>query len=138
MEVDAFGVPVTIDETALAAPEERVRAAVRAYLNGERRSLDVDVRYPDGLTGRTMRAMAAIPYGETRTYGALAADLDTSPVAVGQACGRNPVPLVVPCHRVVAADGLGGFSAGGDDGRRLKRRLLAHERGQRTLGDHVR
>jgi methylated-DNA-[protein]-cysteine S-methyltransferase len=73
-----------------------------------------------------MDAMAAIPYGETRTYGDLAADLDTSPVAVGGACGRNPVPLVVPCHRVVGHDGLGGFSAeGGVD---LKRALLAHER----------
>ncbi|MFB6303971.1 MAG: methylated-DNA--[protein]-cysteine S-methyltransferase [Haloferacaceae archaeon] len=135
MEVDAFGVPVALDEAALAAPEERVRAAVRAYLDGERRAFDVGVRYPDGLTGRTMRAMEDIPYGETRTYGDLAASLGTSPVAVGQACGRNPVPLVVPCHRVVAADGLGGFSAGGSDGRWLKRRLLAHERGQRTLAD---
>jgi O-6-methylguanine DNA methyltransferase len=45
--------------------------------------------------------MAKIPYGETKTYGEMAGALDSSAVAVGQACGRNPVPLIVPCHRVV-------------------------------------
>jgi len=69
--------------------------------------------------------MSDIPYGETRTYGDLAAALDTAPVAVGSACGKNPVPLVVPCHRVVGRDSLGGYSAG--DGTALKERLLALE-----------
>jgi len=72
-----------------------------------------------------MDAMAAIPYGETRTYGELAVELDTAAVAVGQACGRNPVPIVVPCHRVVGANSLGGYSAEG--GPELKERLLALE-----------
>jgi methylated-DNA-[protein]-cysteine S-methyltransferase len=73
-----------------------------------------------------MDEMSAIPYGETRTYGEIATALDSAPVAVGQACGSNPVPIVVPCHRVVGSDGgLHGYSAPG--GVALKRRLLEHE-----------
>jgi len=74
-----------------------------------------------------MRAMAAIPSGETRTYGDLADSLDTAPVAVGGACGRNPVPLAVPCHRVVGATTLGGFSLDCQRPLAVKRRLLEHE-----------
>lgn len=59
-----------------------------------------------------MAAMTEIPYGETRSYGALATGLNTVLIAVGQVCARNPVPLVVPCHRVVGSDGdLEGYSA---------------------------
>lgn len=62
------------------------------------------------------RALRAIPYGETRTYGDLAAQLGVSAQAIGQACGANPIPILIPCHRVLAASGLGGFSgAGGVD-----------------------
>lgn len=77
---------------------------------------------------RVWAALRAIPAGETRTYGELAAELGSSARAVGGACRANPVPIVVPCHRVVAVDGLGGFS-GATAGPRLaaKRWLLAHE-----------
>jgi methylated-DNA-[protein]-cysteine S-methyltransferase len=77
---------------------------------------------------RVWRKIAAIRAGETRSYGALAKELDSAPRAVGQACGDNPFPLVVPCHRVVAAGGLGGFAhrAGGYTVS-VKRWLLAHE-----------
>ena len=57
-------------------------------------------------------AMCAIPYGETRTYGDLAHSVDSGPRAIGRACGRNPIPIVVPCHRVLARGGLGGYSGG--------------------------
>jgi methylated-DNA-[protein]-cysteine S-methyltransferase len=125
MQVTLFGFTLEVDEGYVGG-EREIRRQAREYERGERRGFDVGAAFPDGFTGRVMRAMAAIPYGETRTYGELAAALDSSPVAVGGACGRNPVPLVVPCHRVVGADGLGGFSAeGGVD---LKRRLLDHER----------
>jgi methylated-DNA-[protein]-cysteine S-methyltransferase len=76
------------------------------------------------------RTIAAIPKGKTLTYGEIAKRLRSAARAVGQACGRNPYPIVVPCHRVVAADGgLGGF-AGATGGFLLeaKRWLLAHER----------
>lgn len=79
-----------------------------------------------GFQSRMRSAMTAIPYGETRTYGDLAQYLNGSARAVGQACGRNAVPIIVPCHRVLAAGGrIGGFSGG--DGVNTKRRLLAHE-----------
>lgn len=58
---------------------------------------------------KVLRQLMKIPYGETRTYGELAARLKTSPRAVGNACRRNPIPIVIPCHRVVAAGGLGGY-----------------------------
>ncbi len=66
--------------------------------------------------------------GEVRTYGDIAQELNTSPRAVGSACSSNPTPLIVPCHRVVSADGIGGF-AGNTQGRRveIKRWLLKHE-----------
>lgn len=84
---------------------------------------------------RVWAQIAAIPCGQTRTYGEVAKALHNAPRAVGQACGANPFPVVVPCHRVVAAskglnDGLGGFARQQDDGLWLdiKRWLLAHER----------
>lgn len=77
---------------------------------------------------RVWAAIRAIPAGATRTYADLARDLGSAPRAVGQACRANPCPIVVPCHRVVAAHGLGGF-AGERSGHKLavKRQLLRHE-----------
>ena len=77
---------------------------------------------------RVWEQISAIPLGETRTYGDLARALRSAPRAVGQACGTNYFPLVIPCHRVVAASGLGGF-AHSSSGYLLevKRWLLAHE-----------
>jgi len=64
-----------------------------------------------------------IPYGETRTYGWIARKLKTSPRAVGQALKKNPVPVIIPCHRVVSSEGVGGYSGGLD----LKVKLLKLE-----------
>jgi len=77
---------------------------------------------------RVWRALQRIPSGQTLTYGQLAKRLHTSPRAIGNACRQNPLPLLVPCHRVVAASGLGGF-AGETTGKplALKRWLLEHE-----------
>ncbi len=75
-------------------------------------------KYEVGLKGlsdftvKVLERVRKIPYGEVVTYGDLARELGTSPRAVGQALKRNPVPVVVPCHRVVGRDGLGGFSCG--------------------------
>lgn len=79
---------------------------------------------------RVWAAIAAIPAGQTRSYGELARAVGSSPRAVGNACGANPYPLVVPCHRVVAANhGLGGFARQrGGFLLGVKRWLLAHER----------
>src|SRR5712691_3522956 len=74
---------------------------------------------------RVRAAMRAIPYGETRTYGDLAHLTDSGPRAIGRACGRNPIPIIVPCHRVLARGGLGGYSGGA--GLPTKEWLLALE-----------
>jgi methylated-DNA-[protein]-cysteine S-methyltransferase len=70
-------------------------------------------------------AMLAIPFGETRTYGDIARDLSAPPQPVGNACGGNPIPVIIPCHRVLSATGLGGFSGMG--GVETKVSLLRHE-----------
>jgi len=78
---------------------------------------------------RLWQALCEIPRGTTLTYGELARRLGAEPRAVGQACGDNRLPIVIPCHRVVAADGIGGF-AHSTNGYLVeaKRWLLAHER----------
>jgi methylated-DNA-[protein]-cysteine S-methyltransferase len=73
-------------------------------------------------------AMCAIPRGRTRTYGELARELGADARAIGQCCGDNRLPIVIPCHRVVAADGIGGFSHTSEGYLiEVKRWLLAHE-----------
>jgi methylated-DNA-[protein]-cysteine S-methyltransferase len=85
---------------------------------------------PDGTPHqqKVWQAMRDIPRGETRSYGELAAALKSGAQAVGQACGANPIPIIIPCHRVVGKSGLGGFmrhaSGASLD---IKRWLLAHE-----------
>jgi len=125
MERTLLGGTLDIDETLVDASVDEIDRQIREYERGERRAFDLEVAFPDSFTGRVMEVMAEIPFGETRTYGDIAADLETAPVAVGQAAGRNPVALVVPCHRVVGADSLGGYSAAG--GVTLKEALLTHE-----------
>ena len=94
---------------------------------GHRFDLPLDPEGTD-FQKRVWRAIAAIPRGQTRRYGELASDLASAARAVGQACGSNPVPLVVPCHRVVAAAGLGGFAhQSGGFLLDVKRWLLRHE-----------
>jgi methylated-DNA-[protein]-cysteine S-methyltransferase len=74
-------------------------------------------------------AMQEIAAGSVRTYGDLANEIGSDARAVGTACGKNPVPVIVPCHRIVAANGLGGFMGGKrDDPLAIKRWLLTHER----------
>jgi methylated-DNA-[protein]-cysteine S-methyltransferase len=74
------------------------------------------------------QAMCAIPRGRTRTYGELARELGADARAIGQCCGDNRLPIVIPCHRIVAADGIGGFSHTNEGYLiEVKRWLLAHE-----------
>lgn len=83
---------------------------------------------------RVLTTLQNIPYGETRTYGELASALQTSPRAIGNACRRNPLPLLIPCHRVVSQSGLGGFS-GQTNGTMIevKQYLLTREAHARRL-----
>jgi methylated-DNA-[protein]-cysteine S-methyltransferase len=77
---------------------------------------------------KVWQALCNIPRGETRSYGELAVKLKSGAQAVGQACGANPIPIIIPCHRVVSKSGLGGFMrhASGTSVD-IKRWLLAHE-----------
>jgi methylated-DNA-[protein]-cysteine S-methyltransferase len=101
-------------------------AQVLAFLNGERGNFDLPLS-PRGsaFALAVWSQLRRIPYGQTRTYGEIARVLGSSPRAVGRACGSNPLPLVVPCHRVVGASGLGGYSGG--EGVTTKRALLSLE-----------
>jgi methylated-DNA-[protein]-cysteine S-methyltransferase len=78
---------------------------------------------------RVWRGISGIAAGQVLTYGQLARDIGSVPRAVGQACGANPLPIVIPCHRVVASGGIGGFAHHPGEGfyRNVKRWLLAHE-----------
>ena len=84
-----------------------------AYFDGKLSRFDLPLA-PAGspFEKRVWSAMQKIPYGETRCYGDLAAAIQSAPRAVGGACGKNPIPIVIPCHRVLAKGGLGGYSGG--------------------------
>lgn len=83
------------------------------YFAGTRKDFDLPLR-PRGndFQQRFYAILCAIPFGETRTYGEIAAEMGASAQAIGQACGANPIPVFIPCHRVLGANGLGGFSGG--------------------------
>jgi O-6-methylguanine DNA methyltransferase len=98
------------------------------YLKGEQINFDVDVDISreKAFTRRVLEELRMIPYGQVRSYGWLAKRLGYTNAAraVGQALGKNPIPIVIPCHRVIRGDGsIGGFSMG----IRIKERLLALE-----------
>ncbi len=116
---------------ASSARAGAVRAAaeqLRAWFAGTLTAFDLPLAPAATPRGQALRdAMVAIPYGEAMSYGALARLAASSPRAIGQACARNPLPIIVPCHRVLAAGGaLGAYSAG--DGPATKQWLLDHER----------
>jgi methylated-DNA-[protein]-cysteine S-methyltransferase len=97
------------------------------YFDGKRMSFNLPLA-PEGsdFQKRVWVALCAIPPGETRSYADIARTIGSAPRAVGGANGANPIPLIIPCHRVIAADGsLGGYSGG--DGPATKRYLLDHE-----------
>ncbi len=101
-------------------------AQLKAYDQGRLERFDLPYRVAGSEFQRQVcDLMFAIPLGETRTYGEIAKELGQPPQPVGQACGANPIPVIIPCHRVLAANGLGGFS--GEGGVETKVALLRHE-----------
>jgi methylated-DNA-[protein]-cysteine S-methyltransferase len=112
----------------------RTRAQLEEYFRGERRDFDLPLA-PEGteFQKKVWRLLRFIRYGTTTTYGALAQELGNRQAsrAVGLANGSNPIPIVIPCHRVIGADGsLTGFGGGLP----IKSALLELERGQRQPG----
>lgn len=112
-----------------------VREAVHqfeAYLAGDMNQFDLPLEAAGSARGEALRqGIVGIGYGETLSYGALARMLGSGARAVGQACARNPFPIVVPCHRVLGSAGLGHYSGG--HGLDTKRALLAHEAATRQM-----
>lgn len=98
------------------------------YLQSPEHPFDIGIsQHGTAFQQRVWRAIAAIPVGQVRTYGELARIVGSGPRAVANACGANSLPLAVPCHRVVAKNGLGGFMQGKYNGLRIKEWLLRHE-----------
>lgn len=119
---DEVAEPAPPDDPVLAKAAEQLTE----YFAGKRRAFDLPLA-PRGtpFRQRVWRAMLDIPYGETRSYGDVARALESGPRAVGGACGANPLPVIVPCHRILAAAGLGGYSGRG--GLEVKQFLLRLE-----------
>ncbi|MEJ6013951.1 methylated-DNA--[protein]-cysteine S-methyltransferase [Corynebacterium sp. H127] len=96
--------------------EQQARAEIEEYLAGKREKFTVPLDRPEPKNFRqeVQWALASISFGEVKTYGQLAAELGRPGAAraVGTACARNPLPILVPCHRVLAKSGLGGYLGG--------------------------
>ncbi|WP_144184536.1 methylated-DNA--[protein]-cysteine S-methyltransferase [Elioraea rosea] len=110
----------------------RARRQLDAYFDDPRSAFDLPLA-PAGTAfqRKVWDEMLAIPPGRTRRYGEIAAALGSSARAVGGACGANPIPIIIPCHRVVGSGALGGYSGG--EGADTKRYLLAHEHADAPL-----
>ncbi|MDY6761770.1 MAG: methylated-DNA--[protein]-cysteine S-methyltransferase [Candidatus Nanohaloarchaea archaeon] len=124
MEVEINDGKVKIDVDRV---EGNVEAALEQYLQGEPVVFDheVDLQDLSPFNRKILEEIREIPYGETRTYGEVAEAFGNEGAvrAVAQVCADNPVPIIIPCHRVVAEDGLGGYKHGED----VKRALLEME-----------
>jgi methylated-DNA-[protein]-cysteine S-methyltransferase len=135
-ETHLTGIRFLAPSTAALAPRRNSIAflacvQIQAYLEDPAYRFELPLRF-GGTRHRVSvwEAMQRIPAGKTRSYGELAAQLGSSARAVGGACGANPIPLVIPCHRVIAAGGdIGGFMGARAEGfeRTIKRWLLEHE-----------
>jgi methylated-DNA-[protein]-cysteine S-methyltransferase len=128
---------VAIDFIAASASEirpeteqaKKVVQQIRAYCQRSAHSFEVKLRLQGTAFQQSVWCeLQKIPFGKVKTYGELAKILNTSARAVGNACRRNPVPLIVPCHRIVAATGIGGYAGRtSGDVHNIKRELLQHE-----------
>ena len=117
------GPPVTARTPDFLADAAR---QLLGYFEGSLTRFDVPLSLgPGTFQVRFQKALLEIPFGDTLTYGELAKELGVSAQAIGQACGANRLPVIVPCHRVLGANGLGGFSGG--VGVETKVALLKHE-----------
>jgi len=127
------GIKYLPPSTPTLAPQNAIAEKAFIQLQNYRENPDTRFDLPIRVEGNDLQravwlAMCAIPRGRTRTYGDIARDVGTDARTVGQACGDNRLPIVIPCHRVVAADGIGGFGhATSGYLIDVKRWLLAHE-----------
>jgi len=103
------------------------KAQLNAYFDGSGENFSLPLRpYGSQFQQNVWKEMLNIPYGKTMTYGEMAKKLNSAAQPIGGACGRNPIPIIIPCHRVLASGGkLGGYTA--DGGLEIKRALLQLE-----------
>ena len=129
IEIGASGDAIPTDAPAI---REALRQ-IEAYFARRLTAFDLPLAPSPTDRGAVLRqGIVDIGYGQTASYGALAKAIHSSPRAIGQACARNPFPIIVPCHRILGAGGrLGAYSAG--NGPITKSRLLDHERPQGGL-----
>lgn len=126
------GAIVALDWGFLPENEEtplllKARDQLEEYFEGKRKDFDLPLK-PHGTAfqKKVWAALEKIPFGKTRSYGEIAAEIGTAARALGGACGRNPIPVIIPCHRVLGSNGaMGGYS--GIDGVETKEFLLRHE-----------
>ena len=121
--------PTTKLKPASSSLLKKVQSQLQAYFTGKLSNFDL----PIDLQGtpfqkKVWQALAKIPYGKTLSYSELAKILKTGPRAIGNACRTNPIPVIIPCHRILAKNGLGGYS-GKTTGNflKIKEWLLKHE-----------
>lgn len=123
--ISRSGTRLTTDDALL----NETLSQIRCYMKSGAFLFDLPLS-PQGTAfqQKVWDCLQNIPAGSVRTYGEIAAELHSSPRAVGNACRRNPIPLIIPCHRVVSAKGIGGF-AGQTTGQKIniKEQLLRHE-----------
>lgn len=118
-----------LPEQPVSAMAEAVCLQLMGYFADPDTPFIIPLRYTASAHRKKVwQAMLSIPRGETRSYGELAAELHSCAQAVGQACGANPIPIVIPCHRVVGKSSLGGFMHHAEGSPlNIKRWLLTHE-----------
>ncbi len=133
-DTDLLGIEFLPRQTGNQPPVGDMAKAVCAELEAYLADANHEIDLPFELDGthhqcNVWQAMLGIPCGQTLSYGDLAKKIGSSAQAVGQACGNNPIPIVIPCHRVVGKNGLGGFMQHAEgESLDIKRWLLDHER----------
>ena len=120
MIVEGLDADFVIDDDLIEESEEEIRKQVHEFLDGKRKVFDLNFSFPYAGLGFVLKSIDEIPYGETRTYSEIADEVNSSAIAVGSYCGRNPLPLIIPCHRVIGKNNLGGYKSG----RSVKKKLL--------------
>ena len=120
--------PVVQDAVVQHPSFKQMIQEILAYLQQPHQAFSLPAQLAgSAFQNKVWLAIYAIPLGQTLTYSELAAQLQSGPRAVANACGANRLPLLIPCHRVVAKNGLGGFMRGDKNGLSIKRWLLSHE-----------
>ena len=120
--------PVVQDSVVQHPSFKQMTQEIFAYLQRPHQAFSLPAQLAgSAFQNKVWLAIYGIPLGQTRTYSELATQLQSGPRAVANACGANRLPLLIPCHRVVAKNGLGGFMRGNKNGLAIKRWLLTHE-----------